>query len=351
MTKFWLVTATGLCAGSLVAAQAPAPVPAIDVKVIAQVGSAVTGTLGAMSAMAKSGGGEIDFVTITARGRRLATSWSRGTDAASARLEKTEIVDFPTQITNVVNHVARTFQPMSFADLTKREANEHRIATQIKSGEDRFPQTSGIDMPVQSRARAKRFDFVADTQDTGEVRTIAGINARHLLVSVRAWDRTKTFDDDGGWVVMSDLWLGARTPAIDRLVAVQRDYARTIDTGVYDPVFTRVELPDAVSFDPTFPELMTVAARVVAEIDKLDGTVLASRMTFEQARSAKEMVAAARAFQAMEREAGKPVTRDPSGVIHREERIVTMAFEYLSIDYAVTNLDVEIPDGYLRKKK
>jgi hypothetical protein len=152
-------------------------------------------------------------------------------------------------------------------------------------------------------------------------------------------------------VVNADLWLGPRMPAIDRIVAAQRDYARTINAGVYDAVFTSVEFPDAAWLDPMFPELMPVAARVVAEVAKLDGAVLASRTTYELARSAKDMKAAVRAYQGMERAAGKPVTPDPSAAIAPREPIVTTAFEYLAIEYAVTNLDVEIPQGFTLKKK
>jgi hypothetical protein len=262
-----------------------------------------------------------------------------------------EIVDVPAQVTNVVNYAARTFTPMSFADLTRQAAEAHRNSFTIRQAEEFFSPADSIAMPTQSAARAKRFDHIAQTEETGQARTIAGITARQILLSVRVWDRTKSFDDNGGWVVNAELWVGPRTPALDHLVARQRDYARTINKGVYDAMFTSVELPDAVHLDPMFPELMPVATRVISEIAKLDGTVLASRTTYEIARSAKEMTAAAHMYQAMERAAGKPVTRDPSAAIARRERLVTTGFEYLAIDYAVTDLDVEIPQGFTLKKR
>jgi hypothetical protein len=345
-----LVAVAWVCAAALLAAQAPPAVPAPDVKVVARVNSQVAGIIGAMDAMGNPGG-EADFVTITTRGQWLAISRRRGADAASAPLSRTEIIDFSAQVTNVVDHAARAYTPMSFADLTKHAAAEHRIGIGLKEGGEFFGPASGIDLPVQTRARANRFDYIAETQETGQVRSIAGIDARQILVSVRAWDHTKAFDDNGGWVVTTDAWVGPSTPAIDRLVARQREYARTINTGVYDAVFTSVEMPNAGGLDPMFPELMPVAAKVLAEIGKLDGTVLASRTTYALARSAKEMVSALHAHQAMERAAGKPVTTDASSVIPRRERIATIVFEYLAIDYAVTNLDVEIPDGFVRKKK
>ncbi len=345
-----LALTAGLCAGALLSAQVAGLPPAEDVKVVARVESQVAGTLGALSAMANRLREPV-FATLTTRGSRLASTWRVGADAMSARPVRAEIVDFSSQITNNVLYGSGVYTQIPFADLRRRAAEGHGIAIAIKQGEDMFAPADGIAMPSQSAARAKRFDHIAQTQETGQTTVIAGVMTRQMLLSVRVWDHTKSLEDNGGWVVTADLWVGPRTPALDRLVAMQRDYARTINKGVYDAVFTSVELPEADSLDAVFPELMPVAARVVAEIGKIDGTVFASRTNYELARSAKEMTAAVRAYQAMERTAGKKVTPDPSELIARRERMVTTAFEYVAIDYAVTNLDVEVPQGFTLNKR
>jgi hypothetical protein len=180
---------------------------------------------------------------------------------------------------------------------------------------------------------------------------VAGFDAREVVVNLRAWDRTKSFEEGGGWSVAHDAWLSARVPAIDSLVALERDYARAINKGAFDPVFTLVELPNADRLDPEFPELVTVAAKLIDETAKLGGTVLASTTTYDLARSAKEMRSALHDEQAKRRSEDKPIPKDLAASIPGRLRIAALELEYLTIDFAAKDADVTIPEWFTLYRK
>jgi hypothetical protein len=292
-----------------------------------------------------------DYVTVARKGQRFAIAWRPGADAAPGPPVLGDVVDLGAQMLYRINFQQREYVPRTLADVRHDLLGFHSAGEQIRNLSPQFQETPGPPLPEESRNRAKRFQYTTEVRVTGQHRTIAGLEAREVVINLRAWERNKPFEKAGGWVVTHTAWLAPPTPAIDALVAVQREYVRTLAKGAFDAVFTPVELPDAERIDPEFPELAVVAARLFAEVATLDGTIVSSRTTYDMARNAGEMRDAVLQKEGQLRAANVPVPKDLAGTIPGTIRIATLGLEYLTIDHAVTDAEVTIPEWFTLYRK
>jgi len=172
--------------------------------------------------------------------------------------------------------------------------------------------------------------------ETGARKRVAELDTREILVTITAWERGKVLDESGGWVAASSVWLAARLAAVDDVVAAQRRYAVAIAARTFEPVFTPFEMEMSSLFHSRFPEEAAVAAKVMAEVGKLDGTVLSSVTTYGIVRNARDM---------------KLLTsRRPVDPPQKILMVTKMTLDYLSIDGVATDADVTIPAGFKQKK-
>ncbi len=178
---------------------------------------------------------------------------------------------------------------------------------------------------------------------------MAGYDAREIIQTITAVERGKTLEQDGGWVVTNTLWLARRIPAVDALVAAQRRYVQATTRGVHDTAFTQLEFPSNQFYDPFYPEHAIVGLRVIAEMERLDGTVLSSNTVYEMERTARELRSAQSQYEAQQRRLTNSGARVLGGGPPKRTRMVTLQLAYLSIDTNVTDADVAIPAGYTKK--
>jgi len=292
------------------------------------------------------GGANGFVVEITLKGSRLVTDYpspERGATAGSW------IVDFDEQQTYRLFPNTREYSVQKFRDVMNGIAETHRVIEASVPAQEQLLPTTGVDLPAQSRRRASRFEYTADAKETGQRKQILGYDTREVILTVTACERGKTLDEDGGWVVTNTIWLAPRIPAIDSLVAAQRRYVKTVTKGIYDTVFTDVEFPGNEFYDPFYPEHAVVGIHVIAETEKLDGTVLSSNTVYELARTAKEMKSAQSQYEAQQKRLTGSGARILGGGPPKRTRMVTMSIDYLSIDANVTDADVAIPAGFKKK--
>ena len=314
---FRAFVATGVLAASL-AAQSPSA----DVRVVLRTAHSLIGVMGGKLNVQQGGASESAIVRIVFNGRRIASSYATGSG---------HIIDFNEQKTYAINGSLREYSVRTFAEAAQASARSYRATSNLVNlgGIDQFEDR--LQLPDQTTGRVKRFQYRAEVTETGRRKTVAGKDTREVIVSVTAWDGRKTFDEDGGWIATSSLWLAARIPAVDGLVAAQRRYAATLAKGAYDGVFTPVELPGYTELVlASFPELASVASRTIAEMDKLDGTVLEHTTTYQIAWKVSE---------ARWRK------------VERLTDLVTIASEYVAIAPVALESDLAIPPGFTLKKR
>src|SRR5262249_28068804 len=173
-------------------------------------------------------------------------------------------------------------------------------------------------------------------------KTLAGHDAHEVVLTVTAWEHGKAIEQDGGWIVTSDLWIADAVHSLDALRALERQYA----VAVSDVAFTGIDVDYVAIIDAMYPEFVPVAARALQEAERLGGTVLAQSTKYDMVRTAKETARAAKEQQRLGSEAGARVLGDPSS----RTTLVMFTEECLALDVDVSDADVALPDG-LRKVK
>jgi len=318
----------------------------VRVRARARTDAAAGAWAGFMASAAAGGGANGIVADLTAKGNRMVRAYPSPETGAPAG---SWIVDFDEQKTYRILPATQEYTEQTFGQVRGKIASQHSGSNDAIPGAEMFMPSTGVDLPRQSLSRAKKFDYIVDTQETGRRFRMAGQDAREIIQTVTAVERGKTLEQDGGWVVTNTLWLAPRIPAVNELVAAQRRYVQITTKGIYETAFTALEFPSNQFYDPFYPEHSLVGMRVIAEMEKLDGTVVSTLAVYELERTAKEFRSAQSQYEAQQRRLTRSGARVLGGGPPKRTRMVTLQLEYLSIDTNVTDADVAIPAGYKKK--
>jgi len=209
---------------------------------------------------------------------------------------------------------------------------------------DRVFGTETTPLPSQSVKRAKKFEFSVDVHETGTRQTIAGHDAREVVLTVTAVVAGSPLETSGGWVVTSDLWIADRIPQLDALREFQQQYA----AAVSDVAFTGISPDEIARIDATHPEFVTVAARTLAEQAHLDGTVLGQLTKYEMVRTPTEQTAYERAVKSKQASMGGASNVRVIGDVSTRATIVTYTEQCLDLGFSAADAAVTLPSDFKR---
>jgi hypothetical protein len=316
-----LILVVIFCTASLAMATAQTPEPA-DVRVLLHVAHVVQGLFGGMITQGFGGANEDAVVQIARKGARLVT--------ARPTKRYVEIVDLEERKVYQVDLRDRVYTPSTFEQLRGDVSRRYRDAMEMARLAPIVFSEGLIDLPNQSRRRADRFKYVVSSAPTGKTKMVAGHDAREVVIELTAFDERKTMEQDGGWIVRAEVWVGPRLAEIEALKAARREYLAAVTRDVCLCPFRDLDIRDNASLDGSFAEIGPVASRTLAEVDRLDGTVLTGTISFQMAWSAGDR---------KWRGAAEPVS------------VLIMGLEYQAIGYTVNDADVNIPPGFALKKR
>ncbi len=117
------------------------------------------------------------------------------------------IVDLGEQKVYDLDMKKKTYTVTTFEQLRQklREAQE-RAAKEAKDA----PKEAGE--PAQPSGDDKQVEFDFDVKETGQTRSIAGYDAKQVIMTVTVREKGKTLDESGGVVLTADSWLGPDIP-------------------------------------------------------------------------------------------------------------------------------------------
>jgi hypothetical protein len=215
-----------------------------------------------------------------------------------------------------------------------REAQE-RAAKQAKDAPGAEPsQPSGSQKEVE-------FDF--DVKETGQTRSIAGHDARQVIMTVSVREKGKTIEESGGLVLTADSWLGPDIPAMQELAEFEMKYWKAIA-----PETALVSAEQMAAVAAMYPLIKPAMDRLSQEKVNLKGTPLATTMTFDAVKSKAQL----------EQQSKSSGGGGLSGMLARKivktddrprATIFTMATETLEISTTVGAPEVDIPAGFKLK--
>lgn len=266
----------------------------------------------------------------------ISTSAVSGDRKATFTDSTGRIVDLAEEKIYDLDMKKKTYKVTTFEQLRQqlREAQERAERDAKKQeGADKAEQPSGKEVEI---------DF--DLKETGQKKSIAGYDAREVIMAVTVREKGRTLEEGGGLVMTTNSWLGPQIPALKELADFEMRYWKAIA-----PEATGVSAEQMAAMMAMYPMVKQAMDRMAKENVKLDGTPLASTMTFEAVKSREQMT------QQAESGGGGGL----SGMLARKmmkrddkprATILTADSEMLEIATTVAQSDVQVPADFKEKK-
>jgi hypothetical protein len=248
------------------------------------------------------------------------------------------IVDLQEEKVYDLDMKKKEYTVTTFAELRKKiqEAQE-RAAKQAKDA----PKEPGE--PQAGGQEKKEIEFDFDVKETGQTRSIAGHDARQVVMTLTVREKGKTLDEGGGLVMTTDSWLGPEIPALQELAEFEMKYWKAIA-----PETATVSAEQMAAVIAMYPLIKPAMDRLNQEKVNLKGTPLATTTTFEGVKSKAQA----------EEQAKSSGGGGLGGMLARKvmkkndnprATIFTASSETLEIATTVGAQDVDVPAGFKLK--
>jgi hypothetical protein len=246
------------------------------------------------------------------------------------------IVDLAEEKIYELDMKKKTYEVTTFEEIRRRMREAQEKAARDAQKEEGRPQEQ------QPSGKEVEVDF--DVKETGQTRSIAGYDAREVIMTVTVREKGRTLEEGGGLVMTSDSWLGPTIPALKEL-------------GEFELRYWKALAPEAAGVSPEqmaamlalYPMVKQAMDRMNAEHVRLEGTPLATTLTFEAVKSKEQM----------EQQQGQSGSGGLSGMLARrmmkkDEKpratIFTAINETLEVATTVAPADLQIPADFKQKK-
>ena len=200
----------------------------------------------------------------------------------------------------------------------------------------------------QAEAAGQQLEFTANVRETGNKKSIAGHDAREVIVTITGHGKGQKVEESGGIIMTNTLWLGPTIAALDEQYRFDMKYF----AAIYGDDFAAdmQQMAGAFAF---YPSLKPAMQKMKAESGKLQGTPLHTTVVFEGVKSAEQMKQASEQQPQSGGGIGGMLGRrimGKKGEPQQRATVMTMVTEMLSVEPAVADADVAIPAGFKERK-
>ena len=253
-----------------------------------------------------------------------------------------QIVDLAEEKVYDLDMQKKTYEVTTFEEIRRRmrEAQEKAAKdAQKDQGKAEEQKPSG---------QQKEVDVDFDVKETGQKKSIAGYDAREVIMTITVREKGKTLEESGGLVMTSDMWLGPEIPAMREVAEFELKYAKAIA-----PEISAISAEQMAAMMAMYPMMKQGMDRLAKEKTKLSGTALATTTTFDGVKSADQTT--------QEKQSSSSSGGGLSGMLARKmmkknntadntrATIFTANTEMLEVSTAVSPADLEIPAGFKQK--
>lgn len=314
-----------------------AALPALraDVKIAERTTTKFGGLLGTMSRF--TGGGSDDGVasTIAIKGNRK----------YSANDRAGEIIDIAEEKVYRLDIGKKEFRVVTF-DQIRKEWQDTKAEAEKNAKHMQEAQRDNPDAPQGT------LEFSATVKETGQQKSIAGENAREVVVTLTGVHPRKTLEEGGGMVLTNTLWIAPRIAAVDEIRDFDMKYVEAI-LGKDDAAAVR---PHLTMLFAMFGNAKPAMDQMIAESRKLQGTQLASTLVMETVRSAEQVRAVGTGQQSggggIGGMLGRRLAGNRAAAADNSPRQTTFTStrEILTLAPSASAEDVAVPAGFKEKK-
>lgn len=249
------------------------------------------------------------------------------------------IVDLSEEKVYELDMKKKTYTVKTFDEIRRemREAQE-RAAKEAE-------KEKGKDEKAQPQKEVE-VDF--DVKETGQKKSIAGYDAREVIMTITLREKGKTLDEGGGLVITADNWLGPQIPQMKEAADFEIRYWKQLQ----GPEAAAISAQQMAAIMAMYPMLKQGMERMQREGTKLQGTPLATTTTFEAVKSKEQM-----SQESQNKESGgggiggmlgrKIMKRDNE--VKPRATIMTLTNEVQEISTSVSPADLDLPAGFKQK--
>jgi hypothetical protein len=235
----------------------------------------------------------------------------------------------------------KTYTVKTFDEIRKemREAQE--------KAEREAKKEEGREREQKSDEPRKEWEIDFDVKETGQKKTLAGYDARQVIMTVTVREKGKALEDGGGMVLTSDVWMGPTIPAMKEVADFEVRYWKQLA----GPEMAAVSAEQMAALLAMFPQVKQGMERLQKEGRSADGTPLQTRMTIEAVKSKEQMAQQAESSSGGGGGLGGMLARK---IKKREEPaarslVMTLDTEVQEVSTTVAATDLEIPAGFKQK--
>jgi hypothetical protein len=275
----------------------------------------------------------------------VSTTAVKGNRKATMNESTGQIIDLSEEKIYDLDMKKKTYEVTTFEDLRRRmrEARE-------KAQKDAAKEPGAEEKPEKSGQPQKEFEVDFDVKETGQTKTLAGYNAREVIMTVTLREKGKTLEDSGGFVMSADSWLGPQIPALKELAEFDLKYWKQLQ----GPDAMGMSAEQMAAVVAMYPMLKQASDRMAKEGSKLQGTPLATTTTFEVVKTKEQMAQQSES-------SGSGSGGGLSGMLARRmakkdgeakprATIFTVLSETQEVATSVAPADVDLPAGFKEKK-
>ena len=196
------------------------------------------------------GGGDGLTSTVAVKGNRMSTI--NDTNG--------QIIDLSEEKIYMLDVKRKEYKAVTFAEMRK-QMEEAKKALQQQS------QSMNPEDKQAVQDAGKQIEFDADVKETEERKSVAGQEARRVILTITMREKGKTLEEGGGLVLTNDMWLAPKVPAMEELQAFYVKYFK----AVFEGTFTGMDASQANAVTAFLPGFAALAERMAAETKKLAG--------------------------------------------------------------------------------
>ena len=245
------------------------------------------------------------------------------------------IVDLKEEKVYELDVKNKSYKVTTFEELRQRLREAREKAQKEAPKEEKGSQQ---DKPT------RELDVDFSVKETGQTRSIAGYNAKEVVMTVTVREKGKALDENGGMVMTSNSWMGPAIPAMKELAEFERRYWAAIA-----PEAAGMSAEQMAAVMAMYPMVKQAMERLKAEGTKLEGTPLATTTVFETVKS-KEQLEQASQQNSGGGLGGMLARRINKGAEKPRATIFTINTETLEVSSTVAAEDLQIPAGFKEKK-
>jgi hypothetical protein len=231
----------------------------------------------------------VNMFSRTAREGVTSTVAVKGNRKITLTESTGEIIDLAEEKVYTLDMKKKTYKVATFAQIRQAIEDAQRKAAEEARKEQ--PKEKAPEKAPERDPNAKEVEVDFTVKNTGEKKTINGLDTHQTIATVTVREKGKTLEQSGGLVMTSDMWLAPRNPALNEVQEFDLKYAQK----VYSSALSGASPQDMAAAMAMYPQMKQAIAKMNAEGNKVEGTPILSTTTMDAVKSAEEMAEEAKA--------------------------------------------------------